>query len=671
MRGRMMVRGRHLRWNRLIGVAAMLCMALSSAAFADTCAWFELIDSSGPSMGVRMSQRGSSATSRVISQDDKSRTTSIDNRWSQEPGRADCNENGIPDDEEILADPSLDCNGNGILDECDIGDGTSEDCQPDGIPDECQLGGAENPILSEDFDDIGTLITDDWALINNSDPIALVFWFQGNDAAFPAHIGDPTAYIGVNWQSTSGGAGAIINNWLITPELVLEDGMSLTFYTRTVEDSEWPDRLEVRMSSAGSSIDVGASATSVGDFTTLLLEINPSQTVGGYPEAWTLFQVVLDSVGSPGNGRLAFRYFVTDAGDGNPNANYIGVDTVRLGMLLDYDCTDNGIPDECEPDCNNNSAADSCDIADGTSADVNGNGVPDECESDCNDNGLPDDHDIAAGTSEDCNNNKVPDECDLADGVSLDCNGNGIPDECDLAEGAGQDCNGNSVPDECDIADGTSLDCNENGIPDECESDCNGNDVPDECDLADGTSLDCNGNGIPDECDLAEGAGEDCNSNGVPDECDIADGTSQDCNGNAVPDECDLSNGNSQDCNVNLIPDECDIATGGSVDADGNGVPDGCEASPGDEPNPEASLGDEPNPTEDTVIDRNDVRGFLSFFFNVPVDGRPTLAMVPLGLFGVFGIQMSVSLFFLELLNLPVRLFLFEIMYAFLDAILP
>ncbi|MEZ6084407.1 MAG: exo-alpha-sialidase [Phycisphaerae bacterium] len=45
--------------------------------------------------------------------------------------------------------------------------------------------------------------------------------------------------------------------------------------------------------------------------------------------------------------------------------------------------------------------------------DDNGDGIPNDCEADCNTNGIIDDIDIAEGTSEDCNNNSVPDECDL------------------------------------------------------------------------------------------------------------------------------------------------------------------------------------------------------------------------------------------------------------------
>ena len=41
---------------------------------------------------------------------------------------------------------------------------------------------------------------------------------------------------------------------------------------------------------------------------------------------------------------------------------------------------DNGMIDECEPDedCNGNLVQDICDLADGTSDDLNGTGVPDE-----------------------------------------------------------------------------------------------------------------------------------------------------------------------------------------------------------------------------------------------------------------------------------------------------
>jgi hypothetical protein len=48
------------------------------------------------------------------------------------------------------------------------------------------------------------------------------------------------------------------------------------------------------------------------------------------------------------------------------------------------------------------------------SQDKDRDGVPDECEPDCNRNGSPDTLDIGNGASKDCNRNGIPDECDVA-----------------------------------------------------------------------------------------------------------------------------------------------------------------------------------------------------------------------------------------------------------------
>ena len=101
----------------------------------------------------------------------------------------------------------------------------------------------------------------------------------------------------------------------------------LTFYTRTPDVGEqlFPDRLQARMSTNGASTNVGTTATDVGDFTNLLLDINPTYD-DQYPHVWTLFTVTISGVPSGTTGRLAFRYFVEDAGFLGANSNYIGID---------------------------------------------------------------------------------------------------------------------------------------------------------------------------------------------------------------------------------------------------------------------------------------------------------------------------------------------------------
>ncbi|MGB2984359.1 MAG: hypothetical protein WBE26_00635 [Phycisphaerae bacterium] len=91
------------------------------------------------------------------------------------------------------------------------------------------------------------------------------------------------------------------------------------------------------------------------------------------------------------------------------------------------------------------------------------------------------------------------------------------------------------------------IDCNGNGIADACDIDCGAPDCSPPC----GGSADCNDNGVPDECE------PDCNENGVADECDIA---------NCPPGELWCA-----DCNENTVPDGCE------PDCDGDGIPDDCD----------------------------------------------------------------------------------------------
>ena len=117
-------------------------------------------------------------------------------------------------------------------------------------------------------------------------------------------------------------------------------------------------------------------------------------------------------------------------------------------------------------DCNVNEMIDECDIASGASQDVDTNGIPDECEVDCNVNGIYDRLDIYPyGASLDCNCNFIPDECDLASATSADCNSNGIPDECETDF----DCNDNGTQDICEIFAGSAADANCNKMIDSCE----------------------------------------------------------------------------------------------------------------------------------------------------------------------------------------------------------
>lgn len=192
--------------------------------------------------------------------------------------------------------------------------------------------------INEGFENINSLVT--WDFINMSNPLGSIDYFQGNSAVFPAQAGTATSYLAVNFNS--GGGLATISNWAIIPERTLSNGDTLSFWTRTVTNNSFPDRLQVRMSLNGSSNDVGTDEFSVGDFTTLLLDINPNYSlnvnpgppsgnppiVDGYPHTWTQYTITLAGIGAPTNGRLAFRYFMENAGPFGDNSNYIGIDSL-------------------------------------------------------------------------------------------------------------------------------------------------------------------------------------------------------------------------------------------------------------------------------------------------------------------------------------------------------
>jgi hypothetical protein len=183
--------------------------------------------------------------------------------------------------------------------------------------------------LSEGFDDITTLVPSGWVIQNHSEPLGILSWFQGLTDRFISQSGAPDSYIAVNQNSGEG--LATISNWLLAPPLTLQNGAQLTFWTRTVDMPKFPDRLQVRMSTNGSSQNVGTSSTDVGDFTTLLLDINPNYTLTDYPNVWTQFTITISGLGGPTTGRLAFRYFVENAGPFGANSDYIGIDTFQYG----------------------------------------------------------------------------------------------------------------------------------------------------------------------------------------------------------------------------------------------------------------------------------------------------------------------------------------------------
>ena len=187
----------------------------------------------------------------------------------------------------------------------------------------------------EGFEDIGGATTNGqqgganleaqgWFFQNNSTTRGASDWFQGSLTVFGPHEGQ--GYIGTNFQNTTG--LNTISNWMLTPMRTLQNGDELSFWTRSTDGHTFPDRLQIRMSTAGASTNVGTTATDVGDFTTLMLDINPTYSTD-YPDVWTQFSVTVAGLGGPTDGRFAFRYFVENGGPSGSNSDYIGIDAAQ------------------------------------------------------------------------------------------------------------------------------------------------------------------------------------------------------------------------------------------------------------------------------------------------------------------------------------------------------
>jgi len=176
---------------------------------------------------------------------------------------------------------------------------------------------AATVVWSEDFN---SGVPAGWGVFNLSDFPSGPAWFQGSHSPapfFPAYSGPANGYVAssvfIGAQTVSGDPEGEVDGYLLSPTLMLQQDMRLRFWTRTVEASAWPDYLWV-----GLLIN--------GQFTRLL-EVNPSLTTGGYPEAWTEFSVYVPNQGTGVTGNLVFNYYVPDA---SQVGNYIGLDNVSL-----------------------------------------------------------------------------------------------------------------------------------------------------------------------------------------------------------------------------------------------------------------------------------------------------------------------------------------------------
>jgi hypothetical protein len=190
---------------------------------------------------------------------------------------------------------------------------------------------------TEEFADVPLLTTKGWAIgeYSQADTFGTTSWIQGD---FGSILKGDTTFYGFSAYSTTGSvfeyiysydpwtdSSLSISSWLLTPVLSVKNGDKISFYTRGDTTGVFTDRMQVLLNKKA-SLYIGHDLNSVGDFTTVLDDINPSQTPGGYPTSWTKYEYVLSGLSGQMNIRIAFRHYVI-----NPkNARGIGIDQFKF-----------------------------------------------------------------------------------------------------------------------------------------------------------------------------------------------------------------------------------------------------------------------------------------------------------------------------------------------------
>ncbi|MCH7995200.1 MAG: FG-GAP repeat protein, partial [Planctomycetes bacterium] len=449
---------------------------------------------------------------------------------------SDCNENGVHDDCDILADPSvLDSDNNGILDSCECSN--DADCG-DGLDCTIDSCGSVVPICTHDLIPGFCAIDDACYVGEEVDPLE------------PCRICDP-ALNARQWSPRANGIPCTDDDLFCTGPEICQSGLCMSAGDPCAPEVTCNEDLD-RCDECFTDADCDDIAACTVDSCVGGLCLNEDLPDGTPCTDNGVFcdgveSCFLGQCLSPGNPCLALDMFCDsmagqcaeclvngDCDDGNECTSNI----CTAGECV-FDALSAGVScgDDTSDAC---TTADTCDglgtclanhVPDGTICETDGNdctedtcaagacthpphpaGTPcgDQADNDCT---APDTCNGFAA----CAANHEMDGTLCPDGVF--CNGEEIciAGVCESTGGAcapptafcheatqtcrcstDADCDDGRACTGVEFCDGDGVcrhefafDCDGDGVPDGCDKDCNANDVPDECDILDGTSLDC------------------------------------------------------------------------------------------------------------------------------------------------------------------------------------
>ncbi len=149
-----------------------------------------------------------------------------------------------------------------------------------------------------------------WTVLNEDGGGTTAPFYQGTIAVFPAYEGPDTGYVAANYN---GANGFLIDQWLISPEITVTAGDTLSFWHRSIDANPFDDSIYVKLSTTAGITPADFDVT-WGRY--LVSEAGWSKWVGVFPTSGTV--------------RFAVQYYIVDGGPSGNNSNFIGLDLFEV-----------------------------------------------------------------------------------------------------------------------------------------------------------------------------------------------------------------------------------------------------------------------------------------------------------------------------------------------------
>lgn len=192
--------------------------------------------------------------------------------------------------------------------------------------------------FTEEFENVSGLSNKGWIIKDNSPngpSGTYASWAQGYNGLSKSGIW--TGFTAYSYQaskdeyiysfpSIGSSPPQYVSCWLLSPVLSVKNGDIISFYVRGDTIGTYTNRMQVLINKSSSST-IGEAFNSTGSFSTILFDINPSQTPGGYPVNWTKYEHIFTGLSGSTNTRVAFRHYLNNS---NNSAGGIGIDLFRF-----------------------------------------------------------------------------------------------------------------------------------------------------------------------------------------------------------------------------------------------------------------------------------------------------------------------------------------------------